>query len=497
MAPNRNPPIKYTQLFINNEFVDSASKKTFPVLNPATGAVIAQVQEGDKADVDRAVKAAQGAFKRGSAWRTMDASKRGRLLNRFADLIERDKEYLASLEVLNNGKPYEEALFDMDCSIDCIRYYAGWSDKVHGKTIPTDGNYVSFTRHEAIGVCGQIIPWNYPVLMVCWKLGPALTTGNVVVLKPAEQTPLTALYCASLIKEAGFPPGVVNVIPGYGPTAGAAIAAHPHVDKVAFTGSTEVGKLIQEAAGKSNTKRVTLEMGGKSPLVVFDDADLDQAAEIAHGAVFANMGQCCCAGTRTFVQEGIYDAFVAKARALAQARVVGDPFDEKTVQGPQIDKEQYSKILDLLKSGKDQGAKVECGGDAMRGCNGFFVQPTVFSDVRDDMRIAQEEIFGPVQQILKFKTLDEVIERCNATTYGLGSGVLTKDIDKAMMFAQAVQAGSVWINCYDATTPQTPFGGFKMSGNGRELGYAGINEYVEIKTVSFVLLPSSLLQQNS
>lgn len=484
MPPNRNPPVKYTQLFINNEFVNSVSGKTFPVLNPTTGAAIVDVQEGDKLDVDKAVQAARQAFKFGSTWRTMDASRRGLLLNKFADLLQRDKEYLASLEVLNNGKPYVEALFDIDCSIDCIRYYAGWSDKIHGKTIPIDGNHISFTRHEPIGVCGQIIPWNYPVLMACWKLGPALCTGNVVILKPAEQTPLTALYCASLIKEAGFPPGVVNVIPGYGPTAGGAIASHPHVDKVAFTGSTEVGKLIQEAAGKSNTKRVTLEMGGKSPLVIFDDADLDQAVEIAHGAVFANMGQCCCAGTRTFVQEGIYKDFVAKAKQLAKQRVVGDPFDEKTVQGPQIDKEQYTKILDLMKSGKEQGAKVECGGDAVPGSKGLFIQPTVFSDVQDHMRIAKEEIFGPVQQILKFKTLEEVIERCNNTTYGLGSGVLTKDIDKAMMFAQGVQAGSVWINCYDATTPQTPFGGFKMSGQGRELGYAGINEYVEIKTIT-------------
>ncbi|XP_064458343.1 aldehyde dehydrogenase, mitochondrial-like [Ornithodoros turicata] len=484
MAPLRNPEIKFTQLFINNEFVNSISGKTIPVLNPATGDVIAQVQEGDKADVDKAVKAARNAFEFGSTWRTLDASKRGRLLNRFADLIERDKEYLASLEVLNNGKPYAEALFDMDCSIDCIRYFAGWSDKVHGKTIPVDGDHMSFTRLEPIGVCGQIIPWNYPVLMLCWKLGPALTTGNVVVLKPAEQTPLTALYCASLLKEAEFPPGVVNIVPGYGPTAGAAIASHLEVDKIAFTGSTEVGKLIQEAAGRSNTKRVTLEMGGKSPLVIFDDADLDSAVEIAHNAVFPNMGQCCCAGTRTFVQEGIYDTFVAKAAALAAKRVVGDPFDEKTVQGPQIDDEQFKKIMNLIKSGKEQGAAVQCGGDAVPNSKGFFVQPTVFSDVTDDMRIAQEEIFGPVQQILKFKTLDEVVKRCNRTQYGLGSGVLTKDMDKAMMFAQGVQAGSVWINCYDATFPQTPFGGFKMSGYGRELGYAGIYEYVEVKTIT-------------
>ncbi|KFM78573.1 Retinal dehydrogenase 1, partial [Stegodyphus mimosarum] len=486
MPAIKSPEIKYTKIFIDNEWHDSVSGKTFPAINPYNEEKICDVQEADKADVDVAVKAAKKAFKLGSPWRTMDASERGRLLFKFADLIERDIDYIASLEVLDNGKPFSEAMFDIEYSIATLRYYAGYADKFHGKTIPSDGNVFSYTRLEPKGVCGQIIPWNYPVVMLSWKLGPALATGNTVIVKPAEQTPLTALYCASLIKEAGFPPGVVNILPGFGPTAGAAIAAHPEIDKVAFTGSTEVGKLILEAAGVSNCKRVTLEMGGKSPLVVFDDADVDEAVEIAYAAVFSNMGQCCCAGTRTFVQEGIYDEFVAKSAERAQKRVLGDPFDEATDHGPQIDNEQLKKILSLIESGVKQGAKLVCGGKQI-GNKGYFVAPTVFADVKDNMSIAREEIFGPVQQILKFKTLEEVIERANDTMYGLGSGVITKNINTAITFAQAVQAGSVWVNCYDATTPQTPFGGFKMSGQGRELGEDGLHEYLEVKTVSIFL----------
>lgn len=479
----RNPEIKYTKIFINNEWHDSVTGKTFPVYNPCTGEKLCMVQESDKEDVDKAVKSAREAFKLGSVWRTMDASARGLLLNKFADLLERDIDYLSSLETLNNGKPINESKFDLEVSISVFRYYAGWCDKIHGKTIPADGNVFSFTRMEPIGVCGQIIPWNYPVLMLSWKFGPALATGNTVILKPAEQTPLTALYCAHLFKEAGFPPGVINILPGFGPTAGGNIAKHPDIDKVAFTGSTEVGKLIQQAAGLNNIKRVSLELGGKSPLVVFADADVNEAVKIAHEAVFANMGQCCCAGTRTFVHEDIYDEFVKKSTELALNRIVGNPFDEKTQQGPQVDQEQFDKILNLIESGKKEGAKLECGGNRI-GQKGFFIQPTVFSNVQDSMRIAREEIFGPVQQILKFKTMEEVLERANASHYGLGSGIITKNIDNALTFAQGVQAGSVWVNCYDATTCQTPFGGFKMSGFGRELGEDGLKEYVEIKTIT-------------
>ncbi|UYV65183.1 ALDH1A2 [Cordylochernes scorpioides] len=470
------------QIFINNEFHDSVSKKTFPTINPSTGEKICDVQEGDKADVDKAVSAAKAAFKRGSPWRTMDASARGQLLSKYADLVEKNAEYIASLETLDNGKPYKNACGDMVFAVRVLRYYAGYADKLHGKTIPADGDVFSFTRLEPIGVVGAIIPWNYPAFLFLLKLAPALAAGNTLVVKPAEQTPLTALYLASLAKEAAFPPGVLNVVPGYGPTAGGAITGHMDVDKVTFTGSTEVGKLIQQAAGKSNAKRITLEMGGKSPLVIMPDVDVDKAVEIAHNSVFENMGQCCCAATRTFVHEAIYDTFVAKSRELAGKRVVGDPFDEKTIQGPQVDEEQFNKILTLIESGKNEGAKLECGGQR-QGSKGYFVQPTIFSGVGDNMTIAQQEIFGPVQQILKFKTLEEAIVRSNNTSYGLAAGILTENLNDALTFSQGVQAGTIWVNTYLHNSPQTPFGGFKMSGQGRELAEDGIMDFLEIKTV--------------
>uniref|UniRef100_A0A8C2T277 aldehyde dehydrogenase (NAD(+)) n=1 Tax=Coturnix japonica TaxID=93934 RepID=A0A8C2T277_COTJA len=388
-APNPSPEIAYNKIFINNEWHDAISKKTFPTINPATGEVICQVAEGDKADVDKAVKAARAAFQLGSPWRRMDASHRGKLLHRLADLIERDRAYLAALETLDNGKPYSISyLVDLDMVVKCLRYFAGWSDKFHGKTIPLDGDFFCYTRHEPVGVCGQIIPWNFPLLMQAWKLGPALATGNVVVMKVAEQTPLSALYVANLIKEAGFPPGVVNIIPGYGPTAGAAI------------GSTEVGHLIKKAAAESNLKRVTLELGGKSPNIIMSDADMDWAVDQAHFALFFNQGQCCCAGSRTYVQEDIYNEFVERSVEKAKSRVVGNPFDFKTEQGPQVDEEQFKKILGYINTGKREGAKLLCGGNPAAD-RGYFVQPTVFGDVQDNMTIAREEIFGPVMQSLQ------------------------------------------------------------------------------------------------
>ncbi|KAJ8310108.1 hypothetical protein KUTeg_011973 [Tegillarca granosa] len=436
-TPNRNPEIKYTKIFIDNGWHDSVSGKTFQTINPCTGEVICDIQEGDKADVDKAVEAARKAFKRGSVWRRMDASKRGYLLFKFSELLLRDKEHLASLETLDNGKPYEESIADIEASADTFRYYAGWCDKNMGKTIPTDGDFFTFTRHQPVGVCGQIIPWNYPIMMLAWKLGPALACGNTVVLKPAEQTPLTALYCAALLKEVGIPPGVVNIVPGYGPTAGAAIAEHMDVDKLAFTGSTEVGKIVMTAAAQSNLKRVSLELGGKSPLVVFADADMDIAAFWAHSAIMNNHGQNCCAGSRTYVQEEVYDTFIQKAKELAENRVVGDPYDSITQQGPQISDEQFNKIMKLIESGKQEGATLVFGGGRV-GDKGYFMQPTIFADVSDDMRIAKEET------ILKFKTESEVIERANKTHYGLAAGVITKDITKAMSLAQNLDAGSVW-----------------------------------------------------
>ncbi|XP_074060754.1 aldehyde dehydrogenase 1A1-like [Macrotis lagotis] len=483
-APLTNCKIQYTKIFINNEWHDSVSGKKFPVLNPATEEKICDVEEGDKGDVDKAVKAARQAFQIGSPWRTMDASERGRLLNKLADLMERDRLLLATIESMNAGKIFPVAyMMDLVSSINVLRYYASWADKVHGKTIPIDGNFFSYTRHEPVGVCGQIIPWNFPLVMLTWKIGPALCCGNTVVVKPAEQTPLTALYVASLIKEAGFPPGVVNIVPGYGPTAGAAISSHMDVDKVAFTGSTEVGQLIKEAAGKSNLKRVSLELGGKSPCIVFADADLNNAVEFAHHGVFFHQGQCCTAASRLFVEEPIYNEFVQRSVERAKKYTLGNPLSPGVQQGPQIDKEQYNKILDLIESGMKQGAKLECGGGPW-GEKGYFIQPTVFSNVTDEMRIAKEEIFGPVQQIMKFKTLDEVIKRANHTHYGLSAGIFTKDLDKALTVSSALQAGTVWVNCYGVVSPQAPFGGFKMSGNGRELGEYGLHEYTEVKTVT-------------
>jgi aldehyde dehydrogenase (NAD+) len=478
--------VSATKLLINNQWVDSASGKTFPTINPATGEVICQVAEADATDVDYAVRAARHAFDHGS-WRKTAASERGRLLNRLADLVERHADELARLESLDNGKPYAVAsAADLPLTIACYRYYAGWADKVQGRTIPINGDYFCYTRLEPVGVVGQIIPWNFPLLMQAWKLAPALATGNTVVMKPAEQTPLTALRVGELILEAGFPPGVVNLLPGYGPTAGAALARHMDVDKVAFTGSTEVGHLILEASAKSNLKRVTLELGGKSPNIVFADADLDQAIEGAHFALFFNQGQCCCAGSRLFVEEKAYDEFVERSAARARRRTVGDPFDPATEQGPQVDQDQYNKVMRYIESGRQDGARLVCGGGRV-GDRGYFIQPTVFADVKDDMTIAREEIFGPVMSIIKFRDIDDVIERANRTEYGLAAAVWTRDIGKAHTIANNVRAGTVWINCYDVFDAAAPFGGFKQSGMGRELGEYGLQQYTEVKTVTVKL----------
>merc|ERR1719391_1018538 len=413
----------------------------------------------------------------------MDASARGQLLNRLADLIERDRLYLASLESLDNGKPFQDAYnIDLGLTIKCYRYYAGWADKNHGKTIPIDGDFMSYTRHEPVGVCGQIIPWNFPMLMQAWKLGPALAMGNTVVMKLAEQTPLTGLHIADLIREAGFPAGVVNVVPGYGPTAGSAIANHPDVDKVAFTGSTEVGKLIQRAAA-DNIKRVTLELGGKSPTIVLADADIDLAVETAHFGLFFNMGQCCCAASRLMVEESIYDKFVEASVERAKKRTVGNPFDANNEQGPQVDEEQMNKILGYVDIGKQQGAKLLTGG-ARYGDRGYFVQPTVFGDVSDDMRICQEEIFGPVQAIQKVKNMDDAIARANKNNYGLAAAVFSQDIGKTIYVSNSLRAGTVWVNTYNPFSMAAPFGGYKESGIGRELGEYGLENYTEVKTVT-------------
>ncbi|KAM8714740.1 hypothetical protein ACLKA7_001148 [Drosophila subpalustris] len=481
--PQTSPDVLYTGLFINNEWHKSKSGNTFGTINPTTEQTIAEVQSAGKEDVDFAVKAARQAFKLGSPWRRMDASDRGRLLYRLADLMERDQVYLASLETLDNGKPYSMSYnVDLPFAIKNLRYFAGWADKTHGKTIPMDGEFFTYTRHEPVGVCAQIIPWNFPILMMAWKLGPALATGNTIVLKPAEQTSLTALYIAQLVKEAGFPEGVVNVLPGMGET-GAFLANHQDVDKVAFTGSTDVGKLIQLASGNTNLKRVTLELGGKSPNIILADADMDYAVETAHFGLFFNMGQCCCAGSRTFVEDKIYDEFVERSAERAKKRAIGNPFELTTEQGPQVNQEQMEKILGLIKTGQDQGAKIVAGGKRPEGLPGYFVEPTVFADVQDNMTIAREEIFGPVQQLIRFKKLDEVIERANNSDYGLAAGIFTKDLDKANYLVNGLRAGTVWVNTYNALAAQAPFGGYKMSGHGRENGEYALSNYTEVKSV--------------
>lgn len=471
------------QMLIDGRWVSSTSGKTFETTDPSTGKVICHIAEGDKPDIDLAVAAARRAFDSGP-WRRMSASERGRIMYKLADLIESHKEELAALESLDNGKPYLDALnADLPLTIKAFRYYAGWADKIQGKTIPIDGDYFCYTRHEPVGVVGQIIPWNFPLLMLAWKWGPALATGCTMVLKPAEQTPLSALRVAQLALEAGIPNGVINVVPGFGPTAGAALTSHMDVDKVAFTGEHTTGRLIMEAAARSNLKRVSLELGGKSPNIIFADADLDAAVEGAHFGLFFNQGQCCCAGSRLFVEEKAHDEVVARLVDRSRKARMGDPFDPATTQGPQVSREQQERILRYIAVGQKEGASMLVGGKAPTG-DGYFVEPTVFDNVTDSMTIAREEIFGPVMNILTFKDIDEVTRRGNDTQFGLAAAVWTRDIRKAHHIAHNLRAGTVWVNCYDVFDAAAPFGGFKMSGIGRELGEYALQLYTEVKTVT-------------
>lgn len=480
-AAYSRPKVRQTKMLIGSKWCDSVSGETFATVHPATEEKIADVARGNTQDIDKAVKAARKAFEE-RPWRTMDARDRGKLIGRLADLIEQHQEELAALETLDNGKPINDSLAaDIPLVIDCLRYYAGWADKITGKTVPIRGDYFCYTLREPVGVVGQIIPWNFPALMVAWKWGPALATGCTIVMKPAEQTPLTCLRLAELATEAGFPPGVINVVPGYG-DAGAALVKHPDVDKIAFTGSTETAQLIMRDAAQT-LKRLTFELGGKSPNIVFADSDIDAAIAGAEFGLFFNQGQCCCAGSRLFVEEKIHDAFVEKLVARARSRQLGDPFQTSTTQGPQIDSDQFQKIMKYIDLGKQGGAKCLTGGDR-HGDKGFFVQPTIFDEVTDDMEIATDEIFGPVLSVLPFKDLDEVVERANKTFYGLAAAVWTRDVAKAHRVAKSVRAGTVWINCYDVFDAAAPFGGFKMSGMGRELGEYALDNYTEIKTVT-------------
>jgi aldehyde dehydrogenase (NAD+) len=478
------PTVRQTRLLINNQWVDAANGKTFDTLNPATGQAIAKVAEASAADVDKAVKAARKALE-STPWKNMDAADRGRLLFKLADLVEKNAEELATLESLNCGKTINDSRGDMQGVVNTLRYYAGWADKIEGKTVPVRGNFLSYTLRQPVGVVGQIIPWNFPLLMLAWKWGPALACGNTVVMKPAEQTPLTALRVGELAIEAGFPPGVINIVNGIGETTGAALVVHPDVDKIAFTGHVDTAKIIQKVAADT-LKRTTFELGGKSPNVIFADADMEKAVAGAFHAIYFHGGQCCTAGSRLFVEEKIREEFVERLAEKAKQRKVGDPLDPTSEQGPQVSQEQLDKILGYVKLGEKQGARLMTGGQRI-GDKGYFVEPTIFDNVKDEMAIAKDEIFGPVVSVLPFKKVDEVVQRANNTYYGLAAAVWTKDIDKAHLFARDVKAGTVWVNCYHVVDTTTPFGGFKMSGQGRENGEAALEHYTEMKTVTVKL----------
>ncbi|MEM9416277.1 MAG: aldehyde dehydrogenase family protein [Planctomycetota bacterium] len=478
---------KPKQNLIDGKWSAAASGETFDVYNPASGEVVAQCAAGDAPDIDKAVKAARAAFETGP-WSRMTPSERGQIIWKIGDLIEQHKEELARLETLDNGKPYGIALaVDVALAADMFRYMAGWVTKIQGDTIPVTVPYApgadfhAFTLKEPVGVVGQIIPWNFPLLMAAWKLGPALAAGCCIVLKPAEQTPLSALRLGELLQEAGLPDGVVNIVTGMGETAGAALAAHDGVDKVAFTGSTEVGKLIIKAAA-GNLKKVTLELGGKSPNVVYKDADMDAAVAGAASAIFFNQGQVCSAGSRLFIEDDVFDDVLAGVSDIARNMKVGDGFDASTEMGPLVSKEQHDRVKGYLDEGKACGAKVTVGGDLIDR-PGYFVQPTVIANVNDDMKVVKEEIFGPVVTALPFKDDREIAARANDTDYGLAAGVWTQDISKAHKLAKSIRAGSVWINSYNIFDAALPFGGYKQSGWGREMGYAAVENYLETKSV--------------
>ncbi|KAF1956313.1 aldehyde dehydrogenase [Byssothecium circinans] len=474
-----------TGLFINNEWVKGVDGKTFEVINPTDESVICSVHEATEKDVDIAVSAARKAFN--GDWRhKITPGERGKMLIRLAELWEENVDLLAAVEALDNGKTVAMAKGDIAASAGCLRYYGGWADKIEGKVVDTTPDTFNYIKKEPIGVCGQIIPWNFPLLMWSWKIGPAIAAGNTVVLKTAEQTPLSGLVAAGLVKKAGFPPGVINIISGFGKVAGAALSSHMDVDKIAFTGSTVVGRQIMKSAAGSNLKKVTLELGGKSPNIVFADADIENAISWVNFGIYFNHGQCCCAGSRIYVQDTIYDEFIQRFKARAEKNAVGDPFHKDTFQGPQVSKLQLDRILGYIEEGKKAGAKIETGGKRI-GDKGFFIEPTIFSNVTEDMKIVQEEIFGPVCTIAKFSTLDEAVKIGNNTTYGLAAAVHTSNLNTAINVSNALRAGTVWVNSYNTLHWQLPFGGYKESGIGRELGEAALDSYTQVKTVSIRL----------
>ncbi len=483
-------PLELGKLLVDGKEEDAVTGKTIPVTNPATGEQLTTVPDGAAADVDRAVGAARRTFETG-VWRKMKVSQREKIIWRIGELIEKNKEELGMLESLNNGKTYREALRgDIPPSWDVFYYYAGWARKIYGETIPVDGEYLNYTLREPVGVVGMITAWNYPLLLAAWKVAPALATGCSMVIKPSEMTPLTTLKLARYCLEAGVPEGVVNVVTGYGPAAGDALARHMDVDKIAFTGSIRTARALLKASAESNLKRLSLELGGKSPNIIFPDSDLDRARKAAFWGIYANKGEVCSAGSRLLVHEAIYDKFVSELANLASRMKIGDPLDPSTEMGSQISQAQMERILSYIEAGKQEGAQLVCGGERdTEGAKakGFYVKPTIFAGVKPQMKIAQEEIFGPVLAALKFRDEEEAVAIANSTVYGLVSAVWTRDIRLAHRMAQKIKAGSVWINDYNCFDSSSPFGGAKQSGFGREMGAYALDSYTQVKSVWIAL----------